>query len=342
MQIVKYLYVLGIIFPLSLQSVSQDINQESVVTENEQSYAPNNEQTHAPNNEQPNAPNNGQIYAPNNEQPPFILPMEEEIDPEQIKEEIQTRLNDYVDELNQLFAANSLQIEISGNAESLDSYTRILDQKIRLLDGDFKAFGFRWDAFLQAEQPNIANDEDLMNLMTQVQMLKQEISDSINAQKQKCQAVGDFSNAENFVMNQDSVYKHLYDEAQKLSLVKNTAPQLEKLKAQEQALFSKIQDSYDKSKAAVQIVPELGSRTKAIDEKYYSLKLLSEKIQAMEYKSFFQRIKDYLLGLACVSIILMFFNMIVTKIKTARKMREAMKQQKEFFNKSNGENIPTI
>jgi len=319
MQIVRYILALALLLPLSQQSRAQDVAEEIDV---------------------PAA--NEQVDTQKDMQPPLGLPMVEEPDPELIREEIQNRLNDYIDELNQLFAANNMQIEIAGNGESLDSYTRILDQKIRLLDGDFKAFDFRWNTFLQTEQPTIANDEELMNLMTQVQMLKQEIADSIDVQKQKCEAVGDFSAAEHFLLNQDSVYKHFYDEAQKLSIIKSTAPQLEKLKAEEQALFSKIKASYDKSKAAVEIVPELGSRTKVIEEKFYSLKSLSEKIQAMEYKSFFQRIKDYLLGLACVSIILMFFNMIVTKIKTAKKMREVMKQQKEFLNKTNGDNIPTI
>ena len=126
------------------------------------------------------------------------------------------------------------------------------------------------------------------------------------------------------------------------SLVQKLAPQLEKLKAEEQVHFERIQSSYDKSKSAADLIPQLNKRAATLNEKYFKIKALSEKIQAMEYKPFVQRIKDYLLEIACVSVILMFFTMLTAKLKAAKNAREMLKKQKQLLNRTNGSDYPTI
>lgn len=63
---------------------------------------------------------------------------------------------------------------------------------------------------------------------------------------------------------------------------------------------------------------------------------VSAKIQEMVYKPLIQRVKDYLLGFAAVSIVLLFFNFMISKFQAWKKMRESMKQMKENMNKLNG------
>ena len=89
-------------------------------------------------------------------------------------------------------------------------------------------------------------------------------------------------------------------------------------------------------------MPQLNKRAAYLNEHYYATKAMSEKIQAMEYKPLIQRIKDYLLGLACVAVILIFVNMIKTKIDAAKKAREAVKQQMELLHNNSQTNYPTI
>lgn len=256
--------------------------------------------------------------------------------------EVENRILNFNEELNQLSMATNVQVRISdANLES-GSYIRNLNQKLQLVSDRLMSIEYRWNTFTQSEQAVIANDEHLMELMAQTELLKQSLTDTIESQKKKCEAINDFVKAERLILSQDSIYKVLYNRAMKLSLVQKLTPQLEKLKAEEQVHFERIQNSFDKSKAAVDLVPQLENRATSLNEQFFKIKALSEKIQAMKYIPFVQRVKDYLLGIACVSVILMFFTMIISKLKAAKKARAMLKKQKELFNRTNGSDYPTI
>ena len=267
-----------------------------------------------------------------------------EDDPEYLEreEELEERIQLFMDDFTQLANACDLHIRMSESTIESGTYTHILQEKLNVLNAGLQSIDFRWNAFTQLEQPDIADSEHLMELMTQVQNLRKAVSDSISAQQRKCDAIADFLTAERFILAQDSVYSKLYRQAQALAKTQKTAPQLEKLKAQEQALFSRLCDSYNICKSAAAIVPQLGTRADVLEERYYSLKALDEKIQAMVYQPFIVRIKDYLLGVACVAVILIFLNMLVTKLQALRKARQMLKKQKEMLEKTSGGEYPTI
>ena len=69
--------------------------------------------------------------------------------------------------------------------------------------------------------------------------------------------------------------------------------------------------------------------------------LLSEKIQALEYKPLLERIKDYLYSLAAVAMILLFLNMVQAKIKALKQARENAKKLREMMNNEESD-YPTI
>ena len=71
------------------------------------------------------------------------------------------------------------------------------------------------------------------------------------------------------------------------------------------------------------------------------IKEFSEKIKAAEYKPFLQRIKDYLYSFAAVAMLLMFANMVQSKIQAIKQMRKSAKEYKELL-KKNEEEIPSI
>ncbi len=261
---------------------------------------------------------------------------------QQWEAEVENSIRNFIDELNQLSNTSNMRIRISEASIESGAYTRILNQKISLMTSKYKHLDFRWNVMIQMNQVIIAENESLMELMTQAQQIKQAIADTIASQQKQYDAINDFVEAESFIESQDSIYSRLYKEAFGLSLVQNLTPKLEKVKGEEQAMFEKIQNSYDKSKAAVEIVPILSKRATILDDKFYNIKIRSDKIQALEYKPFIQRIKDYLIGLACVAIILMFISSAVAKLNAAKKAREMLKKQKELFNKTNGKDYPTI
>ena len=78
-----------------------------------------------------------------------------------------------------------------------------------------------------------------------------------------------------------------------------------------------------------------------ITNNYIELKNLSEQIQAAEYKPLFERIKDYLFGLAAVAIVLMFINMIQAKIKAYKQVKETAKKMEKYRQQTDNE-YPSI
>ena len=80
-----------------------------------------------------------------------------------------------------------------------------------------------------------------------------------------------------------------------------------------------------------------------LDEQYVIMKSVSEKVQALEYKPWMQRIKDYVMGLAAVAIILMFVNGLWSKFKAYKEKAASLKKYNDMLN-NNGKDTtyPTI
>ena len=225
------------------------------------------------------------------------------------------------------------------------AYVKALKDKVNTLDERYKSINIRWTTFTQAMQMDIADDENLMTTMSNVEQLKQSIADTITSKKVQCDALQNFADAETLLSGQDTVYKSLYQQAFKLSLLQKTTPQLEKLKAREQALFAQLQGSYQKAQEACQTVTALQKRMPALDDTFANIRMISTKIQETAYKPFIQRIKDYLIGLACVAVLLLFVNMMTAKIKQAKAARQQAKQYQEMMRRNGngaGGGYPTI
>ena len=243
---------------------------------------------------------------------------------------------EYVDELNELAIVGNMQVTFSATMPLSNTYVKALKDKVGMLDERYNSINVRWTTFIQAMQMDIADDEELMTIMSNVELLKQSIADTIASKKIKCDALQDFADAEALLAGQDTVYKSLYEKAFKLSLIQKLTPQLEKLKAREQTLFAQLQASYQKAQEACQIVPALQKRMAALDDTFANTQMISTKIQETAYKPFIQRIKDYLIGLACVAVLLLFINMVTTRIKSIKAARQQAKQYQEMMQRNGG------
>lgn len=257
--------------------------------------------------------------------------------PEMVHLEIGNRMMQYVDELNELAIVGSMQINFMDSSPLTVSYVDVLKEKVNLLEDRYNSIDIRWKTFTQAMQMDIADDEELMTIMSNVEQLKQVVADSISSKQAQCNALKDFAEAEALLSGQDTIFKNLYQEAFKLSLIQKMTPQLEKLKAREQTLFAQLQTGYQKAQQACEVVPALHKRLPALDENFANVQMISAKIQATAYKPFFQRIKDYLIGLACVAILLLFANMVSARLKQLKVARQQAKQYKEMMRR-NGTN----
>lgn len=243
------------------------------------------------------------------------------------------------DEADTLHIKERLQ-EFVGQIYQIGSADTETLGEIKAANKKINSIEAKYNAYYQAKQADIADNDALMELIAEFQQLKQETRDTLEAQRSLILLNMDFAKAEKFVAAQVAVYKKYEDQATKLALVEATAKQLDELKTKEQVLFADIEEKYQKAKAAAEQNPALAKRMKKISDNYAALKNSSEKIQAAEYKPFFERIKDYLFGLAAVAIVLMFINMAQAKIKSIKQAREAAKKL-EQFNKTDGE-YPSI
>lgn len=261
----------------------------------------------------------------------------------ELKLEIDARFAQFRDELNQLYAVSQIPLSVEGETGVSESILSALEQRMKYLNLSYNALDVKWNTYYQAQQMDIANDEDLMNQVASIEELKQTVKDSLDVRTQAIESLIKFSEADKFIFSKVMVYKTLYRKAYGLSLNQKLAPQLEKVKAKEQTIFTDLQANYDQAKAACGVVPALSKRMAVIEEQFVIMKSVSEKVQALEYKPFLQRIKDYLLGLAAVAIVLMFINGMTAKFNAYRAKVANLKKYKDLMdNQGNGTNYPTI
>lgn len=252
-------------------------------------------------------------------------PGQEQLVDEMQRLEIESRMLSFYDQMH------ALSTDISHSAP--DKLTEA-NQQVTTIDT-------KWNAYYQARQSVIADDDSLLQIVANYQLVKQTMLDSIAAKQHYFDAQKSFAEAEAFCLAQDSIYQALNKKAVEYSLVKSAAPQLEQLKGEEQSLFAEVQQQYETAKNLSQEFPVFQPRFQQIEEKYIELKNRSEKIQALEYKPWIERVKDYLYSLAAVAMILMFINMVQAKIKTLKQARENAKKLREALHKEE-DDYPTI
>ena len=259
----------------------------------------------------------------------------------QFQTEMRAQLDKLTAELDQLADDTKKQTTITDKDLKTAYSVRTLEAKAQRLNHRMQSLNVKWDAFNASYLGFISENDTLMELMAKAQLLKQSLSDTITAQQTKCQAIRDFLAAEQIVLTQDSMYNRIYKQAFRLSFIQKLTPQLEKLKAKEQAHFTPIQEAYDKAKTAAGTVPQLKERAELLSESFFTIKSRSEKIQQMQYMPLMQRFKDYLIGFACFAVIFMLFNNLTTKWQAAKQKKEAIKKQAEMLRKQQND-YPTI
>ena len=260
-----------------------------------------------------------------------------------LRMEIAARLNQFSDDLNQLMAVGKVNLSVDCMYGIPRTVVEAMEQRMQSMNQEYNKIDVKWNTYYQAQQMDIAHSEDLMSMVATIEGLKQSVKDTLDAKTEAVESIAKFAAADQFILSQVNVYKNIYQKAFKLSLVQKLAPQLEKVKAKEQVLFTDLQTHYDEAKAATVVVPSLSPRMQTLDQQFVVMKSVSEKVQALEYKPLFQRVKDYVLGLAAVAIILMFINGMVAKFNAYKAKAASMKQYNDMLkNNGKGTSYPTI
>jgi len=263
---------------------------------------------------------------------------DEELD--SISADITERMLLFQEEVMQLHALSRFRVDIDMDMPLTEPLLDVVGDRIRALNAALNSFTVRWNTYSQAQQVYVADNDDLLNKVAQIQQIRQAVADSMAARQQQYDQLTAFCKAEQMIYGNDKTYRQLYKQAAQLSLSPKLAGRLEKVKAEEQALFADIQTNYAQAKTAAEAFPGLKLRMKGMDSKFFELQSVSTKIQEMAYKPFIQRIKDYLFGLAAVAILLLFFNLMSSKLKAVKQARDKAKSLKDMA--SGQHNYPTI
>lgn len=275
---------------------------------------------------------------------PSVVWSQEEMSAEEELDSTYTDINEHMElfqeELIQLNALCKFRVDIDMDMPLNEPLLDVVSERIKSLSSALNSFSTRWDTYSAAQQVYIADNDSLLNRVAVIQQMRQVVTDTLALRQQQRDQLVAFSTAEQFIWSQDKNYRQLYKKAVQFSVSSKLAAQLEKVKAEEQALTADVNKYFSQAKEAATTFPGLQLRMKAMENKVFELQTVSAKIQGMAYKPFIQRIKDYLMGLACVAILLMGLNLLKSKLAQAKQVRDQARKMKEMMNGQH--NYPTI
>lgn len=266
------------------------------------------------------------------------MSVEEELD--SAYTDINEHMQLFQEELIQLNALCRFRMDIDMEMPLTEPLIDAVSERLKSLSAALNSFSTRWDTYSAAQQVYIADNDSLLNRAAVIQQMRQSVADTLACRQQQHDHLTAFSTAEKFIWSQDKNYRDLYQQAIYYSMSPKLAAKLEKTKAEEQALTADVEKYFGQAKEAATAFPGLQLRMKAMEKKVFELQTVSAKIQEMAYKPFIQRIKDYLLGLAAVAVVLMFLNMMKSKLNLLKQTREQAKKMKGMMNGQH--NYPTI
>ena len=246
----------------------------------------------------------------------------------------------FQEELIQLNALSKFRMDIDMEMPLTEPLMDVVSERLKALSSALNSFSTRWNTYSSAQQVYIADNDSLLNRVAIIQQMQQAVTDTLVSRQQQRDNLVAFSTAEKFIWGQDKAYRALYKQAVAYSMSPKLAAKLEKTKAEEQTLTADVEKYFGQAKEAATAFPGLELRMRAMENKVFELQTVSAKIQEMAYKPFIQRIKDYLMGLACVAILLMGVNLLKSKLKVIKQTREQVKKMKEMMNGQH--NYPTI
>ena len=275
---------------------------------------------------------------------PSVAWAQEEMSAEEELDSAYTDINEHMElfqeELIQLNALCRFRMDIDMEMPLNEPLLDVLSERLKSLSMAMNSFSTRWDTYSAAQQVYIADNDSLLNRAALIQQMRQAVTDTLALRQQQRDQLGAFSTAEQFIWGQDKNYRQLYKKAVQYSATPMLAAQLERVKAEEQALTADVNKYYGQAKEAATTFPGLQLRMQAMENKVFELQTVSAKIQEMAYKPFIQRIKDYLMGLACVAILLMGLNLLKSKLALVKQARDQAKKLKGLTGGQH--NYPTI
>lgn len=215
------------------------------------------------------------------------------------------------------------------------------ERRLKNLEDDLVYLQKKWDAYTQQNMDLISDETiDNMSLIGEFSQAIENVKEAITTQRAQITALASLEKLKEVFPEYEKTFADLYDKAEKLSMVKQGAKQLEQVKAETQLKFDELTKLFQSVKQAI---PEgdasYTQKLEPIEANYIDISATVNSIQAMKYVPFIERIKNYMISIGVVALLIMLFNMILTKIKAAKAVKESMEKMKQM---TQNNDIPTI
>ena len=227
-------------------------------------------------------------------------------------------------------------------ADLMLSYITDADEKeANQCKKELNKLNLRWTKFYTSIEGDILEEDEILDIAMQLNEKIKELESSIDRR------LSFFEQNEIFRQEWASLQGFMkeYEEMEKLaisySLTEQTAGQLEELKAKEEIMFEDLSAKFGRVRSIQNEFPELEKTKDEVEQLFTDISVKSQNIRSAEYKPLLERIKDYLYSLAAVALILMFVNMIQTKISAAKALKKNAEALKAL-QKKNSDELPTI
>lgn len=215
------------------------------------------------------------------------------------------------------------------------------ERRLKNLEDDLVYLQKKWDAYTQQNMDLISDETiDNMSLIGEFSQAIESVKEAITTQRAQITALASLEKLKEVFPEYEKTFADLYDKAEKLSMVKQGAKQLEQVKAETQLKFDELTKLFQSVKQAI---PEgdasYTQKLEPIEANYIEISATVNSIQAMKYVPFIERIKNYMISIGVIALLIMLFNMILTKIKAAKAVKESMEKMKQM---TQNNDIPTI
>ena len=149
---------------------------------------------------------------------------DEELD--SISADITERMLLFQEEVMQLHALSRFRVDIDMDMPLTEPLLDVVGDRIRALNAALNSFTVRWNTYSQAQQVYVADNDDLLNKVAQIQQIRQAVADSMAARQQQYDQLTAFCKAEQMIYGNDKTYRQLYKQAAQLSLSPKLAGRL--------------------------------------------------------------------------------------------------------------------
>ena len=122
---------------------------------------------------------------------------------------IEARLSLFMDDLTQLYTVERFNISADGKSGISKTLVATLQQRLQHLNQSYNSLDVKWNTYYQAQQLEIAADEELMESVAQIEQLKQTVKDTLDAHAVMVDALEKFVSADELIISKVPV-EHIH------------------------------------------------------------------------------------------------------------------------------------